>query len=161
MPTEIERKFLVRDNSWRADADEGVAYRQGYLNSLDADPPPPSSIRVRIAGQRGFLNIKSATLGVSRSEYEYEIPLRDASEMLDHLCIGPLIEKRRYHVRYGDHLWEIDVFEGDNAGLVVAEVELQAADEPFERPPWLGEEVSDDLRYYNVNLVRHPFKDWQ
>jgi len=160
MPTEIERKFLVRDDSWREDAGPGTFYRQGYLNSLDTDPVPPSSIRVRVAGDKGFLNIKGATLGVSRAEYEYEIPLADANEMLDAFCIGPVIEKRRYHVRYGDHVWEIDVFEGDNAGLVVAEIELGAPDEPFERPPWLGEEVSDDLRYYNVNLVRHPYRDW-
>ena len=155
MATEIERKFLLRDDTWRAQADSGALMRQGYLIGAEK-----ASVRVRIAGERAHLNIKSATLGVHRQEYEYEIPLSDANEILDTLCEGPLIEKTRYHVRHGNHTWEIDVFTGDNQGLVVAEIELDAADEDFARPPWLGEEVSHDPRYYNVCLVKHPYKDW-
>lgn len=155
MATEIERKFLVRDDSWRAEADAGIVMRQGYLIGAEK-----ASVRVRVSGEHAYLNIKSATLGVQRQEYEYEIPLSDAEEILDTLCQRPLIEKTRYHVRHGGHTWEIDVFEGDNAGLVVAEIELGAEDEPFERPPWLGEEVSHDKRYYNVCLVKHPYKEW-
>lgn len=160
MATEIERKFLLKDDSWRAQADVGTPMRQGYLIAASAQQQPKASVRVRIAGEEANLNIKSATLGVTRQEYEYPIPLHEANEMLDTLADGPLIEKTRYHVPHGGHTWEIDVFSGDNAGLVVAEVELAAADEPFQRPPWLGEEVSDDPRYYNVCLVQHPFKDW-
>lgn len=155
MAIEIERKFLVRNDSWRAQAQPGQRYRQGYL-ATDAQ----SSVRVRVAGERGYLNIKSATLGVTRMEFEYKIPQQDAEEMLDRLCTRPLIEKTRYIVEHADHAWEIDVFEGDNTGLVVAEIELQSQDEAFEIPDWAGEEVSHDPRYYNVSLVKHPFKDW-
>lgn len=170
MATEIERKFLLANDDWRAQADGGVVMRQGYLCALSSSDEPSadrlsadknkSSIRVRIAGEQANLNIKSATLGITRQEYEYAIPLADANELLDTLANGPLIEKTRYHVQHGVHTWEIDVFAGDNQGLVVAEVELSSADESFERPSWLGEEVSDDPRYYNVCLVKHPFKDW-
>lgn len=155
MATEIERKFLVRDASWRAAAQPGTAYRQGYFAGLER-----CSVRVRIGDGRARLNIKGATLGIERCEYEYPIPLRDAEEMLARCCSTPLVEKTRYRVPYGAHVWEIDVFEGDNRGLVVAEIELAHRDEAFERPAWLGEEVSDDPRYYNVNLVTHPFKEW-
>jgi len=164
MATEIERKFLLANDDWRAQADGGVVMRQGYLSASSDDDPSAnkirSSVRVRIAGELANLNIKSATLGITRQEYEYAIPLADANELLDTLADGPLIEKTRYHVRHGAHTWEIDVFAGDNQGLVVAEIELSSADEAFERPSWLGEEVSDDPRYYNVCLVKHPFKDW-
>jgi adenylate cyclase len=118
------------------------------------------SVRVRIAGNVAQLNIKSATLGVARSEYEYPIPLEDAKEIMDNLCRKPLLEKTRHLVRYSGHIWEIDEFAGDNAGLVVAEVELTDIDEKFVKPPWLGEEVSHDRRYYNAYLVEHPYKDW-
>lgn len=156
MATEIERKFLVLNDSWRAGVAGQAHYRQGYLaNSAGA------SVRVRVAGGKGYLNIKSMTLGVRRHEFEYLIPVAEAEEMLNHLCVGPLIEKVRYRVPYGDHLWEIDVFEGDNAGLLVAEIELQAEDECFELPPWAGEEVSHDSRYYNVCLAQHPYKEWK
>ncbi|HKJ09928.1 MAG TPA: CYTH domain-containing protein [Gammaproteobacteria bacterium] len=155
MATEIERKFLVCNDQWRAHADAGTAYRQGYLAS-----DPSCSIRVRVGGGRARLNIKSATLGIHRQEYEYPIPLEDGQEILDTLCQGPLVEKTRYLVPHGDHTWEVDVFEGENAGLVVAEIELSREDEPFERPPWAGDEVSHDPRYYNVSLVRHPYRDW-
>jgi adenylate cyclase len=156
MPQEIERKFLVRNDAWRAAADHGTRYKQGYLCE-----PRFASVRVRIEGEVARLNIKSATLGISRREYEYDIPLRDAEDMLKTLCDGPVIEKTRYHVEHGDHVWEIDVFDGDNAGLVVAELELQREDEPYEPPDWLGAEVSHDKRYYNVMLARHPYKDWK
>ncbi len=156
VPTEIERKFLLANDDWRAQVDAGVVMRQGYLAATEK-----SSVRVRIAGEQANLNIKSATLGITRQEYEYPIPLADANELLDTLANGPLIEKTRYHVRHGSHTWEIDVFAGDNQGLVVAEIELSAEDEVFERPAWLGDEVSDDPRYYNVCLVKHPFKNWK
>ena len=156
MAVEIERKFLVLDDSWRSRAEPGVRYRQGYLSDGG-----PASVRVRIGGGRAYLNLKSATLDMQRSEYEYEVPVTDAEEMLDHLALRPLIEKTRYEVHHGAHVWEVDVFEGDNAGLVVAEVELSAPDEAVELPDWAGEEVTDDPRYYNVCLVSHPFKDWQ
>jgi adenylate cyclase len=155
MATEIERKFLLKDAAWRAQAGEGVRMRQGYLIGAEK-----ASVRVRISGDKAYLNIKSATLGVQRQEYEYSIPLHDADEMLNTLCEKPLIEKTRYHVSHEGHTWEVDVFEGDNQGLEVAEIELNHADEDFARPEWLGEEVSHDTRYYNVCLVKHPFKDW-
>ncbi len=129
--------------------------RQGYLGEAES-----ASIRVRVAGSEAWLNIKSATLGIERLEYEYPIPVTDAEEMLDRLCRRPLIEKTRYRVPWHGHTWEVDVFEGENAGLVVAEIELGAPDEPFVKPPWTGEEVSDDRRYYNVCLVRHPYREW-
>lgn len=155
MATEIERKFLVSADSWREAADAGTRFRQGYLIGAEK-----ASVRVRIEGERANINIKSATLGVRRQEYEYAIPLAEAEEILDTLCEQPQIEKTRYHVPVGEHVWEVDVFAGDNEGLIVAEVELASEDEPFERPDWLGEEVSHDTRYYNVCLVRHPYKDW-
>ena len=160
MATEIERKFLLASDDWRAPADDGVRMRQGYLSGPSSDKNQQSSVRVRIAGEQASLNIKSATLGISRQEYEYSIPLADANEMLDTLADGPLIEKTRYHVQHGAHTWEIDVFAGDNQGLVVAEIELAEEGEVFEKPTWLGEEVSADPRYYNVCLVKHPYKDW-
>jgi len=160
MPIEIERKFLLNNDDWRAQADNGVVMRQGYLNSISPDTEQKSSVRVRIAGEQASLNIKGATLGITRQEYEYRIPLADAHELLDTLADGPLIEKIRYHVPHGTHTWEIDVFAGDNQGLVVAEIELASEDEVFARPEWLGEEVSADARYYNVCLVQHPYKNW-
>ncbi|MBK1734487.1 adenylate cyclase [Halorhodospira abdelmalekii] len=156
MAQEIERKFLITSEAWQAHADAGQRMRQGYLVGAER-----ASIRVRTAADQAWLNIKSATLGVERQEYEYAIPLTDAEEILATLCTPPLIEKTRYAVRWGAHTWEIDVFEGDNAGLVVAEIELASADEPFERPPWVGREVSDDPKYYNVCLVHHPYSQWK
>jgi len=155
MAIEIERKFLLRNDSWRAQADAGQLIRQGYLTASGM-----ASIRVRVTGVAANLNIKSATLGITRQEFEFPIPLADANQLLDTLAEGPLIEKTRYHVRHGEHTWEIDVFAGDNQGLEVAEIELQHAEETFQRPHWLGAEVSDDPRYYNVSLVKHPYKDW-
>jgi adenylate cyclase len=155
MPQEIERKFLVIDECWRDGADTGRRIRQGYLNS-----EPACSVRVRVAGAQGYLNIKGATLGIQRPEFEYEIPLADACELLDLFCQGNEIDKHRYLVKVGEHVWEIDVFAGDNEGLVVAEIELSDPDEEFEKPDWVGKEVSDDKRYYNACLVTHPYARW-
>jgi len=155
MATEIERKFLVTNDSWRKDVTSTTEYTQGYLATERS-----CSIRIRVEKDRASLNIKSATLGISRNEYDYPIPLSEANEILQELCIKPLLKKTRFHVPHGDHVWEIDVFDGDNKGLVVAEIELARPDEPFSRPDWLGEEVSDDPRYYNVCLVKHPYQEW-
>ena len=156
MATEIERKFLVVSDSWRPVADSGTRFRQGYLIGAEK-----ASVRIRIEGEEANINIKSATLGVRRQEYEYAIPLAEAEEMLDTLCEKPQIEKTRYLVTVGNHTWEIDVFAGENEGLVVAEVELNSEDEAFELPDWAGREVSDDTRYYNVCLVKHPYSVWR
>lgn len=155
MATEIERKFLVKDDSWRDLSTNSKQIIQGYLANTER-----GSIRIRITGDKASLNIKSMTLGVTRSEYDYAIPADDARAMLENLCMQPLIEKTRYYVKHDKHTWEIDDFAGANAGLVVAELELQVHDEPFESPPWLGKEVSDDPRYYNVCLTEHPFSSW-
>lgn len=155
MAIEIERKFLVINDAWRSQVIKSIAMSQGYLVGSDK-----ASVRVRIAGDTAFMNIKSATLDVTRKEYEFVIPMEDAREILANLCDKPLIEKVRHYVPFGQHTWEVDVFEGDNAGLIVAEIELEHANESFDRPEWLGEEVSDDKRYYNVCLVKHPYKDW-
>ena len=155
MATEIERKFLVVGDAWKHQADDGTVMRQGYLLGSEK-----SSVRVRVAGDRAWLNIKSATLGVIRTEYDYAIPLEDANEMLATLCDQPLIEKVRYHARHGHHVWDVDVFSGANEGLIVAEIELMDVGEAFEKPDWAGDEVSADPRYYNVCLVRHPYRNW-
>lgn len=155
MATEIERKFLVTNDSWKKEVTSTAEYTQGYLATERS-----CSIRIRVEQDRASLNIKSATLGISRNEYDYPIPLSEANEILQDLCIKPLLKKTRYHVPHGAHVWEIDVFDGDNKGLVVAEIELETQDELFSRPDWLGEEVSDDPRYYNVRLVDHPYSKW-
>lgn len=160
MAIEIERKFLVINDAWRTAADAGIRLRQGYLSRVTGADAVRSSVRVRTDGARAFLNIKSATLGIRRQEYEYPIPLADAEALLADLCVGAVVEKTRYHVAMGAHVWEIDVFAGDNAGLVVAEIELGDEAEPFQRPDWLGEEVSDDPRYYNVCLADRPYSRW-
>ena len=160
MATEIERKFLVTGDAWRDQADQGVRYRQGYLTSLAPGGEVKASIRVRMQGNAAYLNIKSATLGIRRQEFEYPIPAADGEAMLETLCVGAVVEKTRYHVTSEGHVWEIDVFHGDNAGLVVAELELSDEHEVFVRPEWLGDEVSEDTRYYNVCLAQHPYKNW-
>jgi adenylate cyclase len=149
---EIERKFLVLDMRWQTEP--GVPYRQGYLNRDKA-----RTVRVRIAGEGAFLTIKGVSVGATRTEFEYPIPAADAQALLA-LCEGPLIEKTRYRVLHEGTLWEVDVFAGDNAGLVVAEVELTSEDQPFARPAWLGVEVTHDARYFNSNLASHPFAMW-
>ena len=155
MPLEIERKFLLRNDDWRLQADDGTEYMQGYIIGSKK-----ASVRIRLQGDQAYLNIKSATLGVQRDEYEYAIPMDDAREILTKLCEPPLVEKTRFFVTHEDLEWEIDVFKGENAGLVVAEVELESADQDIELPSWCGQEVSDDPRYYNVNLVEHPYSKW-
>ncbi len=154
MAQEIERKFLLADEGWRGLA-EGIEYRQGYLCASKE-----RSVRVRIAGGKGYLTIKGATIGASRSEYEYAIPLDDARMILDDLCPQPLIEKKRYSISFRGFTWEIDEFFGLNAGLIVAEIELETEDQPFERPSWIGEEVTGDPRYYNAALSTAPFSTW-
>ena len=155
MGTEIERKFLVKDRSWRVAA-VGVPMRQGYLNTADR-----MAIRVRCAGDSAYLNIKASEGDlVTRHEYEYSIPVADAEEILDRLCAGTLIEKTRYRIPYEGFEWEVDVFQGENAGLVIAEIELESADQAFTIPPWVGDEVSQDPRYLNAYLSRYPFTRW-
>jgi adenylate cyclase len=154
MATEIERKFLVAGDGWRQGS-RGRRVSQGYLSA-----DPERSVRVRLVGDDAWLTIKGASTGCKRVEFEYPIPTQDALHLLDELCLRPAIDKTRYQVRHGAHLWEIDEFHGANQGLMIAEIELAAEDESFERPPWLGAEVSDDPRYYNVNLASHPFSNW-
>lgn len=159
MGVEIERKFLLRNDDWRTlptgEAVKGVPFRQGYLAS-----GTEATVRVRLQGDSARLTIKGKTDGVSRAEFEYTIPVEEAQVMLDTLCRRPLIEKVRYCRKENGLTWEIDEFMGDNAGLLVAEVELESEDQVFTLPDWVGEEVSGDERYYNVNLVAYPFKDW-
>jgi adenylate cyclase len=154
MGKEIERKFLVKNDSWKAIA-HGKRYRQGYLSTVKE-----RTVRIRTAGDQGYITIKGITQGASRAEYEYETPLKDANEMLDQLCLRPLIEKTRYRIPQGDIVWEVDEFEGDNRGLTVAEVELKDEHQKFTMPDWIGQEVTDDPRYFNANLVSKPFTKW-
>jgi adenylate cyclase len=161
MGIEIERKFLVAGDGWRAAAHAVVPMAQGYINDMGAMDrgEQKASVRVRIQGDEAFLNLKSRELGHTRHEFDYRIPVDDARALLA-LCVGGLVDKRRHLVRHGGHLWEVDEFLGDNAGLVVAEIELDHADEAFERPDWLGSEVTDDPRYYNLALASHPYTRW-
>jgi adenylate cyclase len=154
MGTEIERKFLIKDDSWRSLA-TGTKYRQGYLNSTKE-----RVVRVRTIDDKGFLTIKGITTGATRVEYEYEIPDTEASAMLDDLCEKPLIEKNRYKIALGGFTWEVDEFFGENQGLIVAEVELETEDQSFEKPVWIGEEVTGDPKYFNSNLIQNPFLKW-
>ncbi len=155
MGQEIERKFLVQNERWRQLAAAGIRYVQGYLANNQR-----CSVRVRVAGAQAWLNIKSADLGISRIEFDYAVPAAEAKEILACLCERPLIEKTRYRVLHAGREWEIDVFEGENQGLIIAEIELNAVNEGFEKPDWVGKDVSHDRRYYNVCLVKHPYKDW-
>lgn len=155
MAIEIERKFLLKNPAWRTVAGEGCLIRQGYLSDQ-----PERTVRVRVAGEQAWLTIKGKTAGIARVEMEYPIPVAEAMQLLDQLCLKPLIEKYRYRIAQDDLVWEIDEFLGDNAGLVVAEIELTAADQQFDQPDWLGAEVSDDPRYFNSALIRQPFSRW-
>ncbi|MDR3631570.1 MAG: CYTH domain-containing protein [Desulfocapsaceae bacterium] len=155
MGKEIERKFLLAGDEWRKNA-RGHVFRQGYIGSR-----PGRTVRVRTCNNTGFLTLKGKSSGITRLEFEYPIPLSDANTLLAELCEQPLVEKIRYLVDYEGFRWEIDEFLGDNAGLCIAEIELSAEDQPFPRPPWLGEEVSGDIRYYNSNLRENPFKNWK
>lgn len=152
MGIEIERKFLVSGDAWRNNS--GVLYRQGYLNRDKA-----RTVRVRLAGDAAYLTVKGQSTGASRAEFEYPIPCADAVALLA-LCDGPLIEKTRYIVLHAGMRWEVDEFAGDNAGLVVAELELASEDQAFEHPAWLGAEVTHNARYFNSNLATHPFRVW-
>lgn len=152
MAVEIERKFLVTGTAWQQVP--GVVYRQGYLNRDKA-----RTVRVRVAGDAAFLTIKGQSVGATRAEFEYPIPLADAQALLA-LSDGPLIEKTRHVLTVDGTVWEVDVFAGDNAGLVVAEVELASEDQAFARPDWLGVEVTQDARYFNSNLAQHPYSRW-
>lgn len=154
MGTEIERKFLVTDLSWRVGA-RAETCRQGYILA-----GPPVSVRVRIMNDRATLNVKKGGVGPSREEYEFPIPLADARQMLDSVCAGHPIEKTRHYVEYEGMTWEIDEFSGVNAGLTVAEIELESEDQSFAMPPWAGEEVTNDPRYFNARLTEHPYADW-
>ena len=161
MGIEIERKFLVADDGWRAGIFRSEPMSQGYLVGAQAlrDGNARSSVRARIAGDSAWLNIKAAVAGIERAEFEYPIPRDDARAMLATLCDG-VLEKIRHHVMVDDALFEVDEFLGDNTGLVVAEIELRSVDASFPKPAWLGREVSDLLRYYNVNLIAHPYGQW-
>ncbi|HUR40184.1 MAG TPA: CYTH domain-containing protein [Verrucomicrobiae bacterium] len=155
MGLEIERKFLLKDDGWRKDVGRSVNMDQGYLSREDGK----ASVRVRTEGATARLNIKAAVVGAARAEFDYEVPLADAREILAKLCVGRL-EKVRHFVEHHGHTWEIDEFSGANAGLVVAELELSREDEVFQRPHWLGEEVTHDRRYYNHALALHPYSNW-
>ena len=152
MAKEIERKFRVKEGAWRSA--KGTTYRQGYLNSAKE-----RVVRVRTINDKGYLTIKGLTVGATRLEFEYEIPRRDAEQLLD-ICEKPLIEKTRFKIEEGGLIWEIDEFFGENQGLIVAEVELESEDQDFSRPDWVLEEVTGDPRYFNSNLIKKPFKMW-
>lgn len=158
MAVEIERKFLVKQNAWQLFKQNhnltGEKFCQGYLTESE------TTVRIRIKGDTGWITVKGKTEGLSRLEFEYQIPVTDAEQMLNELCHKPLIEKQRFIYRNGSDVWEVDEFEGENAGLIVAEIELPAEDADFERPEWLGEEVSDDTRYFNACLARNPYSQW-
>lgn len=156
MAMEIERKFRVAGDAWRAQATRRTLLRQGYLANTAR-----ASVRVRVADQRGWLSVKAMTPGLARAEYEVAVPVEEANEMLDQLCEGPRIDKWRYIVPAGGGLdWEIDEFLGDNAGLIIAEIELESVQQDFGRPAWLGAEVTHEERYYNFRLSQHPFRHW-
>lgn len=156
MALEIERKFLLSGTAWREQVESRELLRQGYLT-----PGSRCSIRVRIAGEQAWLNLKAKRSGMTRLEFEYPIPRADADEILNELCQGPLLEKYRHRLSMGPYVWEIDEFLGDNAGLIVAEIELPDEAAQFARPDWLGAEVTDDERYYNFNLAQKPYREWR
>jgi len=155
MGTEIEKKFLITSDKWRGIV-PGKQYSQGYL-SRDKD----STVRVRTINDKGFITVKGAVKGETRLEFEYEIPLDDAAELLTKLCHKPLIEKTRYKIPFAGFTWEVDEFAGDNEGLVFAEIELEYEEQEFSRPDWIGEEVTGDPKYYNASLVSYPYRDWR
>lgn len=154
MGKEIERKFLIQGDEWRA-LTQGTMYRQGYLNSAKE-----RTVRVRTVGDKAFLTVKGITVGATHAEYEYEIPFADCNALLDNLAEKPLIEKKRYKIPQGPFIWKIDEFFGENNGLIVAEIELQSEDQQFDKPSWIGEEVTGAPRYFNSNLIKHPFTKW-
>jgi adenylate cyclase len=151
---EIERKFLLAGEGWRA-LGQPVLLRQGYLSS-----DPERVVRVRVEGDRAYMTVKGRSVGATRAEWEYPIPLADANELLERLCAQPIVEKFRRRIEFAGNVWEVDEFLGVNQGLVLAEIELDSEDQPFERPEWIGEDVTHDKRYFNSNLVRHPYSRW-
>ena len=155
MGIEIEKKFLLTGTEWKQLA-TGTAYRQSYLNSVKE-----RTVRVRTINDQGFLTIKGVSVGATRLEYEYEIPLEDANALLDELCEKPLIEKNRYKISFSGFTWEVDEFFGENDGLVVAEIELESENQVFDKPEWVGEEVTGDSRYFNSNLINNPYTKWE
>lgn len=154
MGVEIERKFLLKNKEWRCHVDAGVEIKQGYLNSTKE-----RTVRIRINGEIGLITVKGETINSTRKEYEYQIPIEDAEELLE-LCEKPIIEKTRFEIIHNQKVWEIDEFRGINEGLIVAEIELEDENEELEFPQWIGEEVTSDARYYNANLIAHPYSDW-
>ncbi len=154
MKKEIEKKFLVANEGWRGLA-EGRHYCQGYLSTEEG-----RTVRVRTIGEKGFITVKGRTTGETRLEFEYEISIKDAREMLQQLCHKPLIEKTRHKIPFDGFTWEVDEFAGENQGLIFAEIELKYEGEIFSKPQWIGQEVTSDLRYYNANLVNTPYRDW-
>jgi CYTH domain-containing protein len=154
MATEIERKFLVTGTDWQQ-GHQGTLYRQGYLCT-----DKKRTVRVRVAGEQGFLTVKGKTRGISRLEFEYPIPVADADAMLNTLCEGTIIEKIRYRIPHKGHLWEVDIFLGANKGLILAEIELVSERQAFDKPVWIGREVSGDCRFYNSFLSRNPYACW-
>ncbi|AFZ37785.1 adenylate cyclase [Stanieria cyanosphaera PCC 7437] len=153
MPKEIERKYLVKGEQWRTLA-TGIIYRQGYIPTVGNQ-----TVRVRLIDNQGYLTIKGPRIGISRTEFEYPIPLEDAQEMLLNLCVKPLIEKKRYKIKYQDLIWEVDEFFGENAGLIIAEVELKSENQLIHLPDWIDREVTDP-KYFNSNLIKHPYSKW-
>lgn len=153
MALEIERKFLVKEGAWRNE--KGTKYRQGYLNSAKE-----RTVRVRIIDGKGYLTIKGISRGAVREEYEYDIPKAEAEAMLNNLCEKPLIEKLRYKIKFQGLVWEVDEFFGENQGLIIAEVELESEDQTVNIPEWVGEEVTGDPKYFNANLIHHPYSRW-
>ena len=154
MPKEIERKFLLQNENWKSHFISRQIIKQGYLSTQKE-----RAVRVRVVGEKGFLTIKGETVGMTRLEFEYEIPVQEANELLQ-LCEKPLVEKERFIILQGKLRWEVDIFEGDNEGLNLAEVELEDENQEIEIPDWVGEEVTYDSRYFNSNLVKMPFKSW-
>lgn len=154
MSAEIERKFLLHGEGWKP-LGKPVLLRQGYLSSTSE-----RVVRVRIEGDEAMLTIKGRNVGAMRGEWEYPIPIEDATTLLDQLCERPLIEKYRYRIEYHGFIWEVDEFLGENAGLMVAEIELQSEDQQFDKPDWIGDEVTHDTRYFNANLIHHPYRNW-
>jgi len=156
MGIEIERKFLIKKRDWpKMDLSRGELYRQGYLLT-----DPSKTVRVRQTADRGFITVKGISAGATRAEFEYEIPFAEAGELIDRFATTEL-SKVRYHVRVGNHLWEIDEFKGPNEGLLIAEIELKTETESFELPSWIDREVTGEERYYNSNLTLHPFQSWK
>lgn len=155
MAKEIERKFLI-DISQLGDLKSGVEIKQGYISTTDN-----AAVRIRLSGDKAFLTLKGENTGATRTEFEYEIPVKDANEMLAELCSGPVIDKTRYFVEHCGHTWEIDIFHGDNDGLIVAEVEMQSENESVDIPAWAVKEVTGEAKYYNAHLLNNPFKNWK